>query len=203
MQKAAEQTAGRMEARIMAHAGRVFHAQGFRKVTVEELCAGLGISKRTFYRYFRDKEALVERVVRERFERVGAAIHANLTSDRPVRERLLAHFDLLVAEFAPAFSVSLMMDLQTQLPEVMAVIADFRARELKLVAALFKQGQREGTIRREIDAEVLGRLLQGLVVRIASPEFLIAQGLTLDQLVATMRTLVLHGLLTDKKHKGS
>ncbi len=70
--------------RIIAHAERVFRERGFRKVTVEELCADLGMSKRTFYRHFPDRDALVVAVVVERIESYVPAILENLTSTGPV-----------------------------------------------------------------------------------------------------------------------
>ena len=66
--------------RIMVHADRVFAERGFRKVTVEELCADMGMSKRTFYRYFPDRDALVEAILAERVAEYVPSIIENLTS---------------------------------------------------------------------------------------------------------------------------
>lgn len=40
-------------------AHELFHTQGFDETTIEEICAESKISKRTFFRYFRDKESLL------------------------------------------------------------------------------------------------------------------------------------------------
>ena len=44
---------------ILAEANARFSAKGFENTTVEELCDAVGISKRTFFRYFGSKEDLV------------------------------------------------------------------------------------------------------------------------------------------------
>lgn len=62
---------------LLAAAHRRFHAAGFEKTTIEEVCQDVGIARRTFFRYFPDKESLAfphrhER--RKRFlELLGAA----------------------------------------------------------------------------------------------------------------------------------
>ncbi len=46
-------------ANVLRVAHRLFHAKGFDATTLEEICSESVISKRTFFRYFKDKEALV------------------------------------------------------------------------------------------------------------------------------------------------
>lgn len=46
-------------ARILAAAHELFHEHGFDSTTVEDVLDAAGVSKRTFFRYFPDKESLV------------------------------------------------------------------------------------------------------------------------------------------------
>lgn len=54
-----EQKKAETRVRILHVAHAMFHEQGFESTTIEDICAALPISKRTFFRYFPDKEALV------------------------------------------------------------------------------------------------------------------------------------------------
>ena len=85
--------------RILSHAGRMFREQGFRKVTIEGLCADMSMSKRTFYKHFPNRDALVEAFVVERFEEFAPLILENLNSQKPVDEILKVHFDLMLNHF--------------------------------------------------------------------------------------------------------
>jgi AcrR family transcriptional regulator len=43
---------------LLGAAHRRFHAVGFERTTIDEVCADVGIARRTFFRYFPDKESL-------------------------------------------------------------------------------------------------------------------------------------------------
>jgi AcrR family transcriptional regulator len=49
----------RMRAEVAAAAVDLFLAKGFDETTVDEICAGVGLSRRSFFRYFRGKEDAV------------------------------------------------------------------------------------------------------------------------------------------------
>lgn len=46
-------------ANILAAAHRLFHQTSFNETTIEQICEQVKISKRSFFRYFRDKESLL------------------------------------------------------------------------------------------------------------------------------------------------
>ncbi len=72
-----------MRANVLETAHELFHKQGFEETTIEEICAESEISKRTFFRYFRDKESLVFPNRDERLEAFTSFLAANKDSDNP------------------------------------------------------------------------------------------------------------------------
>jgi len=191
--------------RIIAHADRVFRERGFRKVTVEELCADLCMSKRTFYRHFHDRDALVVAVVVERIEGYAPAIVENLTSNGPVDGILKKHFDLLIHNVLPNVSTQMMVDIQVLMPELWDRIDQFRSGAVGIITELLRRGQNEGSIRPDIDPTVAGKLIQGILTNVAHPQFMAEQGLSFDQFLTTFKELLLQGVLVPKKEepKGS
>ncbi len=191
--------------RIIAHADRVFRERGFRKVTVEELCADLGMSKRTFYRYFPDRDALVIAVVVEGIEEHVPAILENLTSAGPVDAILRRHFDLLIHNVLRNVSTQLMVDIQVLMPELWDRIDQFRSGAVGIITELLRRGQQEGTIRPGIDPTVAGKLIQGILTHVAHPRFMAEQGLSFDQFIATFKDLLLQGVLVprDSRMRGN
>ena len=102
--------------KILTYAGRVFYDQGIRKITVEELCSGMGISKRTFYKYFSNRDVLVETLVIEHVSAAGRLLLENLNSDKPVDEILKTHFHLLLNNLFTKVSTQMLADIQFLLP---------------------------------------------------------------------------------------
>ena len=48
-----------VRANVLEVAHRLFHEQGFDATPIDQICSEALISKRSFFRYFRDKESLV------------------------------------------------------------------------------------------------------------------------------------------------
>lgn len=201
MKKAKKVRPGRTEKtrrRIMAHAERVFRERGFRKVTVEELCADLGMSKRTFYRHFPDRDALVVAVMAESVAEYLSAMVENLTSDGPVDQILYKHFDLLIHDVFSRVPTQAMADIHLLMPEVWDRIEQLRTGFVGIITDLLRRGQREGSIREDVDPIVTGNLIQGVLTHLANPRFLVEQGLSFDQFGSTFRGVLLHGVLAPK-----
>lgn len=59
---------------LIRAANRRFHASGFESTTIDEICADVGISRRTFFRYFANKEALAFPHRTERLDRFVAML---------------------------------------------------------------------------------------------------------------------------------
>ena len=187
--------ADKTRARIIAYSGKVFYERGFRRITVEELCAGMAMSKRTFYKYFGNRDELVVAVVADRFGEIAPQVIKNLNSTKPIPEILENHFDLIGRQLFTAISTPMMSDVQTLMPELWERIEFFRNNVIRVVIQLIRRGQAQGMIRPDIDPDVLAKVMQGMMTSLANPHFLSSQDLTMEQLGKIMHTLILHGIL--------
>jgi AcrR family transcriptional regulator len=52
--------------RILIHANEMFMQYGLKSVSMDDIASRLGMSKKTIYQYFADKEGLVKEVVSKR-----------------------------------------------------------------------------------------------------------------------------------------
>jgi AcrR family transcriptional regulator len=76
------------EQSILELARKRFERFGFRKTTVDEICRDGGISKKTLYRHFRDKEELFARVLIQEALSARAEIFRRLGDVRDPLEKL-------------------------------------------------------------------------------------------------------------------
>lgn len=59
---------------IRTVAARMFSEKGYEETTLEEVCAEVGISLRTFFRHFDGKSALITTITRDLEDRVGRRV---------------------------------------------------------------------------------------------------------------------------------
>jgi AcrR family transcriptional regulator len=78
-----EQKKAETRVRILQIAHAMFHEQSFESTTIEDICAVIPISKRTFFRYFPDKEALVFPNRDMRLDRFSALLKAAPNAEQP------------------------------------------------------------------------------------------------------------------------
>ena len=83
---------------LLAAANRRFHGAGFENTTIDEVCEDVGISRRTFFRYFPDKESLAFPHRRERL-----AHFVELLGSAPADESPFASLRRIARGFAEEY----------------------------------------------------------------------------------------------------
>lgn len=119
----------------------LFARRGFAAVTMDEVAAGVGVTKPLLYNYFGNKERLylacVGRTADSLLERIGAAVAGAADPGEGLREAVRAFFAFVEADRA-AWSVLYDETLPT-VGEVAAHVAAYRAQAAALVAAALSQ----------------------------------------------------------------
>lgn len=108
----------------------LFVKHGMRRVTVEEICRQAGVSKPTFYKYFKNKTALARRIVELWIEETLLRIDGIEDADVPFSEKMtqiLAIKQALSARLGPEFLEDLIpldIDLSYALRRVMRFLVE-------------------------------------------------------------------------------
>lgn len=79
---------------LVQRAMQLFYRQGFHATGVDQLSREGALTKKTLYRYFPTKEALVQAALRGRHEELMARIRAHVEAHAPA-ERPLAYLDFI------------------------------------------------------------------------------------------------------------
>lgn len=185
--------------RVVAVARRQFLAHGFRSVSMDDLAAELGMSKKTLYLAFPSKTALIEAVLKDKFREVeadlGQLAKGQAADIEIVLHQLLDCVQRHTAEIQPAF----VRDIGRETPELFQIVEQKR-RELirRYFGGLFEDGKKAGVIRRDIPTHLIIEILLGAVQSIMNPPKLMELGLTLEQGYSSVIRLVLEGALVLK-----
>ncbi|RAS67169.1 TetR family transcriptional regulator [Lentzea atacamensis] len=131
-----ERTRQAVRTQLMAVAWGLFVEQGYDATTVDEIAAAVGMSQRSFFRYFSSKED----VVLVKFEAVGAML-ADVLANRPAEEdawtALRRAFDVIVGptERDPRHGLVLLR-ITSQAPALRARVLEEQTNWQELLAPL-------------------------------------------------------------------
>ncbi|HEY6207226.1 MAG TPA: TetR/AcrR family transcriptional regulator [Chthoniobacterales bacterium] len=188
--------------RMVAAARAHFFSHGFRSVTMDDLAAELGISKKTLYAHFPGKFDLLEAVLADKF----AAVEARLkevtrapSHDFPATlHELLAGTQRELDEIKPPF----VRDMRQKAPHVFKVVERRRAALIqRYFGKLFVEGQRAGMVRKDVPAKLIIEILLAIVQSVMNPPKIEELGMMPKEAFGEILKIVLEGALTQKGRK--
>jgi AcrR family transcriptional regulator len=185
--------------RIVTAARQHFFAHGLRSVTMDDLAAELGMSKKTLYAVFPSKTDLLRAVLLDKFRSVEADLEQimaqNTANALAELQHLLTCMQRHTEEIQPAF----VRDIRRESPELFKLV-ESRRRELiqRYFGGIFNDGRREKVIRDDISTEMILEILLGAVQAIMNPEKIEALGVTPKAGYGAIVAVILEGVLTAK-----
>ena len=183
-------------ARIVGTAERIFFAGGFSRVLMDDLARELGMSKKTLYSHFASKEDLLRAVLLRRTREVEQGLEAIVSAREsfPLKLGHLARFlQSKVAEVSPLF----LEDIRRYAPECFQVVEEFRARAIpRYFGRLFEEGIRSGHVRRQVNRELLVRMLVLSIQGIIRPETVEELHLRPREALEHILAIIFDGILT-------
>lgn len=168
--------------RIVDEAAEMFRTYGIRAVTMDMLAARMGISKRTIYEVFKDKEELLSGVLENMKEKQAHLMERVLSESGNVMEAIFKMMDLMtehLRNMSPAFR----LDMMKYHREV--VNKALESREISISynnTEILKRGIKEGLFRKDIDIDITNKCLTE-VARLANDTDDIATGSYPDEQV--------------------
>jgi AcrR family transcriptional regulator len=147
----------------------LFWRYGIKRVTIEEICRTAGVSKMTFYSYFKNKVELALYVLRTVFKVGIETYHGIMEGDSPFEEKVAAFIQLKL-DANPVVSQEILDDLlHSPLPEIAEFIQQQFQHNVQLLLADLTKAQEKGEIRKDVKPEFLLFFIQHMV-ELASDE---------------------------------
>ena len=182
--------------RIIEHARARFFLDGFARVSVEEITSELGMSKKTFYKYFDRKEELVNEIVARMLGEAELKVQGIMAMNAPFPAKLDSLMKLVGIVFK-TISKNMLRDLQMYIPGAWEKIQEFRRqRILTTWATLIDEGKRTGYVRSEISQRVFLLALYATIENILNPTVLANEPFSADEALQSIVTIFLRGILT-------
>jgi TetR/AcrR family transcriptional regulator, cholesterol catabolism regulator len=167
--------------RIQEQAKNLFMKYGIRSVSMDDIAVGLGMSKKTIYQWFKDKDELVDVIVEDDIKRIRQdCLHSRDNSANAIEEVFLTMDRLIV--HMQNMNPTILYDLHKFHFQSFRKFMEHKNKYLKeVVASNLRRGMDEGLYRGNLDVEVLSRYrLESMLIPFnpdifPSPEFNVIQ----------------------------
>lgn len=143
--------------RIIHEARTLFLRLGIRSVSMDEIATHLGISKKTVYQHFQDKDELVDRVLQMQINNMQEETTETVRSASNAIEEIFNTMDMMV-KHSRNMNPMVLFDLQkyhlSSFQKFHAYKNDFL---LNIISNNLKKGVEEGLYRSDIKIEILSK----------------------------------------------
>lgn len=184
--------------RIVAKAHELFLRYGIRSISMDEIANHLGISKKTIYQFFTDKDALVSAVVDiEIRDNETKCLAYSQQAENPVQEICMA-MDM-VEEMLKMMNPALIFDMQKYHSSAFRKFESHVNGFLyEMVRQNLEKGVERGLYRPEIDFDILTRYRLASIFMVFNPEQFNAGKHDLSAIIREITVLFLYGVCTEK-----
>lgn len=144
--------------RILKGAEDLFLHSGIKSVTMDDIARHLGMSKKTIYQFYKDKNDLVIKLVRKKLEEDVRDIDEIMNGNGNVIEQMLEMMKCS-GEILSKVNPVAIHDLQKYHPEGWELFKSFKGQFLvEKLEELLTKGKEQGYIRHEVDVRIIARM---------------------------------------------
>jgi AcrR family transcriptional regulator len=190
-----------VQERIIEKARELFMRYGFRSVSMDEIAAHLGVSKKTIYQFFTDKDALVEIVVDQVIaeNEKCCTLQAHECKDA-IHEVFLAVEQ--AGEMLSNMNPSLMYDLEKYHPNAFKKFVSHKNKFFyELVKNNIERGKQEAIYREEIKSDIMSQFRVASTFLLFDADSFPKGKYTVLQLMEEITENFLYGLANTKGQK--
>ena len=189
-----------LKERIIKKASELFVLNGIRAVTMDYIASQMGISKRTLYEQFNDKDTLLLEVLKDtenrklrESEEIAASCNNSLEIFLKVYRKFLQELRRTNRNY--------FRDLKRYHPNVASFFEARKAESIRNNIQLTEKGIAEGLIRPELNPEILSLLLQAQFEILVCSDIIDTNRFTFTEVFETIVMNYARGIVTSKGMK--
>lgn len=143
--------------RIQEKAHELFMRYGVRSVSMDDIASSLGMSKKTIYQYFSDKDELVDAVMDDEVSQTHADCDMCKRSAKDAVDEIFLTMEQIQEQFSQ-LNPMILYDIEKFHPKAYLKIKKMKDEYLQqVVAANIKRGIKEELYRSEINVEMMSK----------------------------------------------
>jgi len=185
--------------RILMAARKQFFTFGYSRSTMAELAIELQMSKKTLYQFFKSKQFLLESTIYDFFQELDENIDEIIKAKDKNNNRIdtLKHFLSLIQSQISQLNVNAFEDIRKNNPEAWQTIGNLREKMINnKLRELLKQGKKDGTVRKDIDLDIIVLIILNTVQYVATPEVISRFSYSTEEVIEMIAKIFMFGILT-------
>jgi AcrR family transcriptional regulator len=178
--------------RVIAAVKELACERGLNDITVDEMAAGAGISKRTLYRYFGSKEGVIEAVLDSVIEELTQEIRSLVDREKDIAGVLTGAIRYILQNGKFIINAGFISDLKQRYPQLWSKIERIRAENIRwLVQVMAGRGD---PVIRDLDPRILTACVTASIQAVLNPDFLLANNLTVEEAAVQLQRFLLRSV---------
>lgn len=187
--------------RILETASRMFRTYGIKSVTMFDIARECGVSKKTVYEHFKDKEELVQDGVRFLLNRHELHLEDFRQQSANAIEELLKEVEYM-EQLGNSINPVMLFEMQKYLPDIWKEVETFKQGQLlQAIIANLERGVKEGVYRNDLKLNIMAHMrMQQLDMAFEPPKFPAVQ-FNMHEVIKEITTHFILGVTTMKGRK--
>lgn len=196
-----EQLTEPQESRIMEVSRELFFRHGLKSITMDDIAQQLGMSKKTIYQHYSDKDALIMAMVRLQTNcHEKDLLDIRKSSENPIHEILIG-MNTFAATFA-RINPTFFFDLQKYHPACWKMFKEFKDKQMiGFLEDNLRRGIRQELYRKDINVKILSRLRMSEVEIGFNPQIFPPDLFTMPEVQVKIMEHFLYGIVSLKGYK--
>ena len=147
-----------MKERILTASEQLFWKYGIRSVTMEDIAKGLGISKKTIYQHFTDKEDILYQVIQQKVDADMTEMNCMAVETANPIEELMMVMEMM-RKNQHEVNPSLIIDIKRYYPQAFGLFRRHMDQHImKSILENIQKGISQGLYRSDINPAILARM---------------------------------------------
>jgi len=168
--------------------------RGLHNINMDELAARAGVSKRTVYRYFTGKEAIIEATLDSFMAGVAEEVTRLLQNEADPLQILSSLQKYLFVQGQFMINPQSFNDLKQYYPCLWQKIEGFRLKQVQSILSVITTNYK-GTLMNDIDPRIVSAVIISSIQTVLNPEFVISNNLAFEETARQLSNLFLYGFI--------
>jgi AcrR family transcriptional regulator len=181
--------------RIIQEAASLFFRNGVKSMTMSDIANQMGISKRTLYEVFQDKEELLEECINVHIKKIDREME-NLTNNaEDVIDALMRMYAKQLSN-AQGINKSVLHDLKKYYLPIYKRIESQQQNGYYIFVPLLEKGIQQGLIRKDINFEVVMWLVRAQFKALIDDDYIPTDKYSVNEFIGAIILNVIRGIAT-------